>query len=59
MKVRTTIRPDQTLEVGDVEYRSLQRLGLVLETVEPYDTATVPPSKLSTGILRAHDSQED
>lgn len=40
-QVRTTMRPDQEIEVGDVEYLDLQRQGLLVE-----DTATesVPPA---------------
>ncbi|MDX2697253.1 hypothetical protein [Streptomyces ipomoeae] len=31
--VRTTMRPDLTVEVDDIEYRSLKRQGLILADV--------------------------
>ncbi len=33
--VRTTMRPDQPIEVGDVEYLDLKRQGLLLEDPAP------------------------
>jgi hypothetical protein len=34
-KIRTTMRPDQEIEVGDAEYLDLQRQGLVLDPEAP------------------------
>ncbi|WP_225825595.1 hypothetical protein [Streptomyces naphthomycinicus] len=39
--VRTTMRPDQEIEVDDAEYLDLQRQGLL---VEEDATAEVPPA---------------
>jgi hypothetical protein len=33
--VRTTMRPDQEIEVGDAEYTDLHRQGLLLEDPTP------------------------
>jgi hypothetical protein len=50
--VRTTMRPDLTVEVDDTEYRSLKRQGLLVddEAPAPADPApavapAVPPKK--------------
>lgn len=40
MRVRTTLRPDQEVEVDDAEYLDLQRMGLLVEDA-PTDTAQV------------------
>jgi len=40
--VRTTMRPDQPIEVGDVEYADLKAQGLLIE--EPAPTPAVPPA---------------
>jgi hypothetical protein len=37
--VRTTMRPDQQIEVDDAEYIDLQRQGLLVD-----DTTAVPPA---------------
>ncbi|GIH26072.1 hypothetical protein Aph01nite_43820 [Acrocarpospora phusangensis] len=41
MKVRTTIRPDQELDVDEAEYTDLQRQGLLLPGIhaEQFDIA--------------------
>lgn len=40
--VRTTMRPDQEIEVGDAEYTDLQRQGLLLE--DPAPPPASPPA---------------
>lgn len=40
-KIRTTMRPDVEIEVGDAEYLDLQREGLLVEDNEP---AAPPPA---------------
>jgi hypothetical protein len=44
--VRTTFRPDQTIEVDDVEYQSLTRQGLLID--EPAPTAPAAPAPPAT-----------
>jgi hypothetical protein len=44
VKVRTTIAPDQVLEVDPVEARQLRRQGLLIE--DPY-TGEIPAAKLA------------
>lgn len=39
--VRTTMRPDEKIEVGDADYLDLQRQGLLIEETA---TETVPPA---------------
>ncbi|WP_406444561.1 hypothetical protein OHB14_36755 [Streptomyces sp. NBC_01613] len=51
-KVRTTMRPDQEIEVGDVEYAQLKTDGLLVEedaheTVPPATAAPANPAKKS------------
>ncbi|MEU1309507.1 hypothetical protein ABZ419_11515 [Streptomyces cinnamoneus] len=41
--VRTTMRPDQPIEVGEAEYLDLQRQGLLVEPPEP--PAVMPVTK--------------
>ncbi|MGY6019594.1 hypothetical protein [Streptomyces spinosirectus] len=44
--VRTTMRPDQTLEVDDAEYIDLKRQGLLVEEeVPPAPAAPAAPEK--------------
>lgn len=40
-KIRTTMRPDQVIEVGEAEYLDLQRDGLLVEDNEPAAPAPV------------------
>lgn len=44
--VRTTMRPDQTIEVDDAEYLDLQRQGLLVEetAAEEVPPATAAPA---------------
>lgn len=42
-KIRTTMRPDVEVEVGDAEYLDLQRQGLVVE-----DEPTAKPAAATT-----------
>lgn len=43
--VRTTMRPDQTIEVDDIEYLDLKRQGLILaDAPAPVPPATAPPT---------------
>lgn len=51
-KVRTTMRPDQEIEVGDVEYAQLKADGLLVEedaheAVPPATAAPANPAKKS------------
>ncbi|MEU1272980.1 hypothetical protein [Streptomyces sp. NPDC005799] len=51
-KVRTTMQPDKTLEVDDVEYLDLKQQGLLLEEdatedVPPATAAPANPAKKS------------
>ncbi|MEU8902196.1 hypothetical protein [Streptomyces mirabilis] len=41
-KIRTTMRPDQVIEVGEAEYLDLQRDGLLVEDNEPAAPAPAP-----------------
>lgn len=43
-KIRTTMRPDQVIEVGEAEYLDLQRDGLLIEDAEP-TAAPAPVTK--------------
>lgn len=52
--VRTTMRPDQTIEVDDAEYLDLQRQGLLVEEdaakdVPPATAAPANPAKKTSG----------
>lgn len=40
--VRTTMRPDQEIEVGDAEYLDLQRQGLLVNDEPPQPDAPAP-----------------
>lgn len=39
--IRTTLRPDEEIEVGDAEYLDLQRDGLLI--ADPVPAADTPP----------------
>ncbi len=43
-KVRTTIRPDEELDVDDAEYLDLSRAGLLLDEKEPSSAAGSRPA---------------
>jgi hypothetical protein len=49
--VRTTMRPDQEIEVGDAEYVDLSRQGLLAEDPEP--PAAPAPTPKKTAISAA------
>lgn len=59
-RVRTTIRPDQVLDVDDAEYTDLQRQGLILfdeqyriaeelasQAPDPTEATSIRPAKTS------------
>ena len=46
--VRTTLRPDQDVEVGDAEYLDLKRDGLLVDDPEPPAAAAPAPKKAAT-----------
>lgn len=50
MRVRTTIRPDEVIEVDDTEYLDLQRMGLIVEDAPAVEAtpAAVPQPRAST-----------
>lgn len=43
MRVRTTIRPDQEVEVDDAEHLDLQRMGLLVEDAPAEAEQVEPP----------------
>lgn len=50
--VRTTLQPDKTIEVGDVEYAQLKADGLLVDdpapdSAPPATAAPAPPAKKS------------
>lgn len=45
--VRTTMRPDEEIEVGDAEYLDLKRQGLL---VEETDDQSVPPATAAPAV---------
>jgi hypothetical protein len=52
--VRTTMRPDQPIDVDDAEYLDLQRQGLLVEetateSVPPATAAPANPAKKTSG----------
>lgn len=52
--VRTTMQPDQTVEVGDAEYLDLKRQGLLVEdepapSPPPASAAPAVPAKKTAG----------
>ncbi|MBD9700645.1 hypothetical protein IHE56_00770 [Streptomyces sp. ID01-12c] len=59
--VRTTMRPDLTVEVDDIEYRSLKRQGLLVDDTPPPATpepAALPatPAKKTSGPAGSKES---
>jgi hypothetical protein len=57
--VRTTIRPDQPIEVDDTEYAQLKADGLLFEdqTPEvPSAAPAVPPKKTTSGVTGSKES---
>jgi hypothetical protein len=59
--VRTTMRPDQPIEVGDVEYLDLKRQGLLAEEAAPSTPAATaapaaPAKKPATGAAGSKES---
>lgn len=59
--VRTTMQPDQTIEVGDAEYLDLKRQGLLVEetaheSVPPATAAPATPVKKTTGAAGSKES---
>lgn len=59
--VRTTMRPDLTVEVDDIEYRSLKRQGLLVDDALPPATpepAVLPaaPAKKTSGPAGSKES---
>lgn len=58
--VRTTMRPDQEIEVGDVEYADLKAQGLLVDEPAPVaPAATAPPAhpaKKSSGAAGSKES---
>lgn len=59
--VRTTMRPDQTIEVDDAEYLDLQRQGLLVEedatkSVPPATAAPANPAKKTSGAAGSKES---
>jgi hypothetical protein len=50
--VRTTMRPDQTIEVDDTEYRSLKRQGLLVDDTPPQPADPAPPSVPATPVKK-------
>lgn len=47
--VRTTMRPDQTIEVNDAEYLDLHRQGLLVEDLPEAAPQTAAPAAPTTG----------
>lgn len=43
--VRTTMRPDQDIEVGDAEYLDLKRQGLLVHDDTPLPDASAPAAR--------------
>jgi hypothetical protein len=58
--VRTTIRPDQPIEVDDTEYAQLKADGLLFEEVQtseaPVAAPAVPPKKTTSGVTGSKES---
>lgn len=59
--VRTTMRPDLEIEVGDVEYVDLQRQGLLVEetateSAPPATAAPANPAKKTSGATGSKES---
>jgi hypothetical protein len=45
--VRTTMRPDEEIEVGDAEYLDLKRQGLLVDDDTPLPAASAPVDRKS------------
>jgi hypothetical protein len=59
--VRTTFRPDQPIEVGDVEYAQLQAEGLLVDepapdSAPPATAAPANPAKKPSGATGSKES---
>lgn len=58
--VRTTMRPDQPIEVGDVEYADLKAQGLLVEDEPAPASAPAPalaaPVKKTSGVAGSKES---
>jgi hypothetical protein len=58
--VRTTMRPDLTVEVDDIEYLDLKRQGLLVEdepeNVPPATAAPANPAKKTPGPAGSKES---
>ncbi|MGW5175905.1 hypothetical protein ACWERY_16275 [Streptomyces sp. NPDC004082] len=52
-KVRTTMRPDEEIEVGDAEYTDLQRQGLLVEDDAHEDVPAETAAPASPGGVPA------
>jgi hypothetical protein len=57
MRVRTTIRPDQEVEVDDTEYLDLQRMGLLVDdapvdATPAVESPTVPQPRTSSPVAK-------
>lgn len=44
-KIRTTMRPDVEIEVGDAEYLDLKRQGLLVGDTTPLPDASAPADR--------------
>lgn len=47
-KIRTTMRPDQEIEVPDADYLDLKRQGLLVEDTAPPAKPAAAPTKAAT-----------
>jgi hypothetical protein len=59
--IRTTMRPDKEIEVGDAEYLDLQRQGLLVEETATEDVpsataAPANPAKKASGVAGSKES---
>jgi hypothetical protein len=57
--VRTTMRPDLSIEVGDVEYADLKAQGLIVDDtpiVPPATAAPATPAKKTSGAAGSKES---
>lgn len=49
-KIRTTMRPDQEIEVGDAEYLDLYRQGLLVDPPKTDPAQQPAVKKTATGV---------
>lgn len=56
--VRTTMRPDLTVEVDDIEYRALKRQGLLVDEPAPEAPAAPAPPVTTKKTSGAAGSKE-